>query len=97
MTNPTIPDRFGNLTHGNVTLRKRRNHDGTVILPGVEIGEGTAIGHSSLVNGSCEPFSIYAGIPAKRIKARERGFLALERQYFASAMELRIDAARQFR
>ena len=41
-------------------------HDCT-ILRGVTIGENTIIGACSLVNKSCEPNSVYAGIPAKRI------------------------------
>lgn len=41
-------------------------HDCT-ILRGVTIGENTIIGACSLVNKSCEPNSVYAGVPAKRI------------------------------
>lgn len=37
------------------------------ILRGVTIGNNTIIGACSLVNKSCEPNSVYAGVPAKRI------------------------------
>lgn len=39
----------------------------STILRGVEIGENVIIGACSLVNKSCEPNAVYAGIPAKRI------------------------------
>lgn len=39
----------------------------TTIMSNVRIGENVIIGANSLVNKDCEPNSIYAGIPAKRI------------------------------
>lgn len=38
------------------------------ILPGCVIGDGVIIAAGSIVVKSCEPNSIYAGIPAKKIK-----------------------------
>ncbi len=43
---------------------------GTTILAGVKIGEGSIVGASSLVAKDIEPYSIYIGIPAKKIKNR---------------------------
>ena len=40
----------------------------SVILPGVTIGEGTIIAAGSVVINNCEPFCLYAGVPAKKIK-----------------------------
>ncbi len=40
-----------------------------VILPGVVIREGTIIGAGSVVTKSTEPFSVYAGVPAKLVKS----------------------------
>jgi galactoside O-acetyltransferase len=52
-----------------------------VILPGVVIGEGAAIGANSLVTKDCEPWKIYAGSPAKVIKTRPQDkILELETQ-----------------
>jgi len=52
-----------------------------VILPGVTLAEGCVIGACSLVNKSTEPWTIYAGIPAKPIKARRRDkMLAMARE-----------------
>ena len=39
----------------------------TTILYGVRIGENCVIGSGSLVNKDCEPDSIYAGVPAKKV------------------------------
>lgn len=41
-----------------------------VVLPGVTIHKGAAIGALSLVTKSLEPWGIYIGIPAKKIKDR---------------------------
>lgn len=41
-----------------------------IMLPGVEIGEGAVVAAGSVVTKNIEPFSIYAGIPAKKIGER---------------------------
>lgn len=55
----------------------------SVVLPGVTISEGTAVGSMSLCNETTEAWSIYAGIPAKRIRERKRDLLELEKQMWA--------------
>ena len=50
---------------------------GSVILAGVTIGDSSAVGALSLVKQDVEPFSIVAGIPARLIRERDRGHLAL--------------------
>jgi acetyltransferase-like isoleucine patch superfamily enzyme len=42
----------------------------SVILPGVEIGEGAVIGAGSIVTKNIPPYTIAAGNPAKAIKPR---------------------------
>jgi serine acetyltransferase len=41
---------------------------GCVVLTGVKIGDGTRVGANSVLNTSTEPNSVYAGVPARRIK-----------------------------
>ena len=53
----------------------------SVILPGVEIGEGSAIGAMSMCAKSLEPWGIYAGSPAKKIKERSKKLLELEKEF----------------
>lgn len=38
------------------------------LLPGVTVGRGTVIGAGSVVTSDCEQDSIYAGVPARRIR-----------------------------
>jgi acetyltransferase-like isoleucine patch superfamily enzyme len=41
-----------------------------VVLDGAVIGEGCVVAAGSVVRGYLEPYSIYAGVPAKRVGAR---------------------------
>ena len=43
---------------------------GCKILDGVTIGTGSIVAAGSVVNKSIEPYSIVAGVPAKKIKSR---------------------------
>lgn len=79
MTNPTVPSRFTGVTHADVTLEKHVIIGaGSVVLPGVTLAEGVAVGALSLVNSDCEAFGIYAGTPARRIGNRQRELLKVE-------------------
>ena len=42
------------------------------VLPGVTLGEGCIVGANSLVIKDTEPWTIYAGSPARPIKKREK-------------------------
>lgn len=81
LTNPTVPARYTGVIGGPVTIgRHVVIGAGSVILPNIEIGEGAAVGALSLVRKSLEPWGIYFGSPAKRIKNRSRQLLQLEMQ-----------------
>jgi chloramphenicol O-acetyltransferase type B len=43
---------------------------GSIVLSGVHIGQGSIISAGSVVTKNVEPFSIYAGVPAKKIRNR---------------------------
>jgi acetyltransferase-like isoleucine patch superfamily enzyme len=73
MTNPTVPghlrrDQIGEINIGDHVILG----SGSVILPGVALAKGTAVGALSLIKSSTDEFSIYAGSPAKKIGARAR-------------------------
>lgn len=53
----------------------------SVVLPNCVLGEGAAVGALSLVTKSLEPWGVYFGSPAKRIKNRLRNCVALDQQY----------------
>lgn len=42
----------------------------SVIMPGINIGDGAVIGAGSVVTKDIEPYAIYGGVPAKLIKYR---------------------------
>jgi acetyltransferase-like isoleucine patch superfamily enzyme len=44
----------------------------SVVLPGVRLAEGAAVGALSLVKGSLEPWSVYGGVPARSLGPRRR-------------------------
>jgi acetyltransferase-like isoleucine patch superfamily enzyme len=84
MTNPTVPPEFTGVSHADVSIgRHVIIGSGSVVLPGVRCGEGAAIGALSLVRDICQPFGIYAGVPAKLIRERRQDLLKLEQQYLS--------------
>lgn len=81
MTNPTVPSEFTNVQHADVKIgRHVIIGSGSIILPGVTLEEGVAIGALSLVKKDCTAFGIYAGVPAIRIGERKRDLLEVERR-----------------
>jgi acetyltransferase-like isoleucine patch superfamily enzyme len=85
MTNPTVPSDYKSEIKQPIHLgRHCIVGAGAVIVPGVVVGEGTAIGALALLLDSAEPWSIYAGIPARRVKARRKDLLSLEQEYLRS-------------
>ncbi len=71
---PLVDTEFkGNVEYGNIIIGKHCIvGSNSVIMPGVVIGEGSAVGALSLVKKNLEEWSLYAGVPAKKIKIRER-------------------------
>lgn len=76
LISPMVPQKFTNIIGGPVIFNNfSQIGAGSVVLPDVIIGEGTAVGAMSLVNKSLGEWGIYAGIPVKWIKERERRLL----------------------
>ena len=84
MVNSLIPKHFKNEYMARVFLgRQVIVGAGATIFPGVTVEEGCAIGAMSLVTKSTSPWSVYAGVPARRIKDRSRDVLLLEKQFLS--------------
>ena len=82
MTNPTVPARYKSETKKPVEIgRHCIVGTSSIIFPGVVLAEGTAVGALSVVTKSTEPWSIYVGNPAKRLRSRKRDLLELEALY----------------
>ncbi|MFA7906794.1 acyltransferase [Enterobacter cloacae] len=80
MSNPMVPTEFTNVMHAPVVIgRHVIIGSGSVILPGVVLGDGAAIGALSLVKDNCDNFYIYAGNPLKKIKQRTQNLLKKEK------------------
>lgn len=83
MTNPMVPLEYKKtMISGKVTLEKHSIlGNNSVVLPGVTISEGSSVGSMSLCSKTTEPWSIYVGIPAKKLKDRKKDILDLEKQF----------------
>ena len=49
-----------------------------IVSPGVNLGNGAILGLGSIATRDLEPFGVYAGVPAKKVKERERGAVPAE-------------------
>ena len=84
MTNPTVPEKYKKVTQKQVVLNKHVIiGSGATVLPGVTLGEGTAVGAMSLVNKSTNPWGVYMGNPARLVIARSKNLLLLEEELLA--------------
>lgn len=83
MTNPTIDKKFTNVKIKKVIIKKHSIIGAnSVILPGVIIEEGVAVGALTLVNKSLKAWTIYSGVPAKKVIRRNQNILKLEKKFF---------------
>ena len=82
LTGPTVPARYRNVVRSFVPIGKHAIVGAnSVILPGITIHEGAAIGAGSVVTKDCEAWTIYAGSPARALKPRRRDIIPeLERR-----------------
>jgi acetyltransferase-like isoleucine patch superfamily enzyme len=55
---------------------------GAIIMSGVKIGQGSIIAAGSVVTRDVDPYSIYGGVPAKKIKDRFDSHADLEEHLF---------------
>ena len=79
LTNPTVPVEYKTEIKKSVRIgRHVIVGTSSVIFPGVDIDDGCSVGALSLVSKSTEPWGVYAGNPATRLKDRKRDLLELE-------------------
>lgn len=88
LTNPTVPSIYRLETKKAVRIgRHCIVGTNSLIFPGVTLGEGCSVGAMSMVTKSTEQWSIYFGIPAKKVRNRKRDLLILEQDYLNSGMD----------
>jgi acetyltransferase-like isoleucine patch superfamily enzyme len=79
LTNPTVPAELKHVKTGAIQIgRHAIVGSGSIIMPGVNIGDGAAIGALTFVNKSLEGWQTYFGSPAKRVGARSQKMLERE-------------------
>lgn len=82
LTNSLVPKKFKNEKFAKVILERHVIVGaGAVVMPGVTITEGCSVGAMALLTKSTEPWGIYAGVPAVRVKERKQDLLDLEKQF----------------
>ncbi|WP_245966096.1 acyltransferase [Thermaurantimonas aggregans] len=87
LTNPTVPKEFRGVVSKDVIIEKHVIiGSGSIILPGVRIKLGAAVGALSVVNSDCEDFYIYKGNPATKFLKRSRNFINLESEFLKKNM-----------
>ena len=81
LTGPTVPSELTSGPKGQVTVgRHAIIGAGSIIFPGCNVGEGSSVGAMSLVNRTLEPWGLYYGIPARKVRDRKKDLLAMERK-----------------
>jgi galactoside O-acetyltransferase len=84
LTGPTVPMKFRKVKTAPVTIgRHVVVGANSVILPGVTIGDGSAVGALSLVKHDIPAFAVAAGIPVRVFRERSRVMFNHERELLA--------------
>ena len=82
---PMVPSKFkASAIVGKIIINKHCIVGAnSVVLPNVTFNEGTTLGALSLANKDLEEYKVYAGIPAKLIKPRNKiNILKLEQKFY---------------
>jgi|WetSurSiteA1Bulk_404760.scaffolds.fasta_scaffold01196_7 acetyltransferase-like isoleucine patch superfamily enzyme len=82
---PTVPKIYTNVCGGKVVIGKYvQVGAGSIVMPKVIIGEGAAIGAMSLVKNDIEEWIIAAGIPAVKLRERNRNLIIKATDLFSN-------------
>lgn len=78
LVGPIHPIETTNVTGGKVVVEKYTQIGANcLIFPNLTIAEGNVIGACTMVRHSTEPWGMYVGLPAKRLKDRKKELLLL--------------------
>ncbi|MFT7531736.1 MAG: acetyltransferase-like isoleucine patch superfamily enzyme [Gammaproteobacteria bacterium] len=82
MTNSQIPGKYKLEIKSQIKIKTHSIIGArSTILPGVTLAEGTAIGAMSLVTRDTVPWGIYIGIPAVRVRNRDKDMKSLTEEF----------------
>ena len=84
IASPLVPMAYkGNVEIGTIALgRHCIVGANSTVLPNVTLADGAAVGAQSLVKQHLQPWSLYSGVPVKRLKAREQDSIMLLEKRF---------------
>lgn len=88
LTNPTTPCKYKSIKKGKVTVGEHVIiGSNTIILPKVNINEGTAVGALSLVASNLDSWTIYYGNPLKKLTKRSKKLLLKKEEFLKEFMQ----------
>jgi len=74
LTNPTIPPEWRSVARGHLEIGAHALiFTGSVVFPGVTVGEGAVAAAGSLVHKDLKPWTLYAGNPLVAVGVRPSG------------------------
>lgn len=77
LINPMVPSMLTKVDGGRVVIMKYcQIGSGSILFPKLTVDIGTVVGAMSLVRTDLDSWSIYAGVPAKFLKPRNKGLLS---------------------
>lgn len=86
MTNSTIPEKFRAVNRSFVRIGKfAMIGANVVVLPGLSVGEGAVVGAGGVVTGSLDPWGVYVGSPARRVRERKSSIILSQAEALADA------------
>lgn len=76
MISPIVPKEYTNVTGGEVVLQDYvQIGANSIVMPNVTCFQGSACGAFSFINKNLDSWTIYKGIPVKKMKARSKNLL----------------------
>jgi len=82
LTNPTVPMQYRKIARARVELgRHVIIGTNSVVFPGVILAEGSSVGACSMITKSTEAWAVYLGVPARKVRERNRRVLTMEQTY----------------
>jgi galactoside O-acetyltransferase len=82
LTNPTIPNEYKKIITKNIKIKEHAIIGaGSVILPGVILETGAAIGANTVIRKSTKEFTIHNGNPSRQIGVRSKDLLKYADDY----------------
>ena len=81
MVGACVEMKYRNVIKGTISIGKYAQVGaGSLVMPNVEVGEGVAVGAMSFVNCNLPDWSVCYGVPARKIRDRERTLLQFLKQ-----------------